>query len=85
MTYYLDTDWRVHTEPVAGATPWVDTEGFFDGKCAQYIEGYRVVPAGQRWARADGATFAGEMITPAVALPLLLAAQAAYAEAAGTA
>jgi len=78
MTFYLDTDWRIHTERVAGATAWVDTEGFFDGKCAQYIEGYRVVPAGQRWARVDGATFAGEMVTPAISLGELQAVQRAY-------
>ena len=35
-----------------------------DGKCDAYIEGYRFIPAGQTWTRADGVVFTGEMIAP---------------------
>ena len=35
---------------------------FFDGKCDEYIEGYRFVPEGGEWIREDGAVFGGEMI-----------------------
>ena len=81
MTYYLDAEYRVHTAPADGRTPWEDTEEIFGGKCRVYIEGYRVVPAGQTWTAPDGTAFAGEMIAPAVdALPLL-AAQGAYEQA----
>ena len=41
----------------------VETDAF-DGKCAEYIEGYRLVPAGETWTRDDGALFSGEMIAP---------------------
>ena len=41
----------------------METEAF-DGKCAAYIEGYRVVPAGESWTREDGVVFRGEMVAP---------------------
>ena len=41
----------------------VETDAF-DGKCAEYIEGYRLVPAGETWTREDGVAFSGEMIAP---------------------
>ena len=37
---------------------------FFDGKCAEFVEGYRYVPSGETWTRKDGQTFKGEMIAP---------------------
>ena len=37
---------------------------FFDGKCTEFIEGYRYVPSEETWTRKDGQTFKGEMITP---------------------
>lgn len=77
MTYYLDGDFRVHVQQnEAGTlTPWVDSTGFFGGKCDAFIEGYRVVPMGATWVRPDGCEFRGEMITPAVNPIGLLAAQ----------
>ena len=54
---------------------------FFDGKCRQYIEGYRFVPSGESWVREDGEVFTGEMIAPAEDSRILEAAQAAYEEA----
>lgn len=62
MTIYIDNDYKCHTSPGGGFTS-VETDAF-DGKCRQYIEGYRFVPAGQSWTRDDGQVFHGEMIAP---------------------
>jgi hypothetical protein len=63
---YLDENYRAHIEQDAETTrmPWADVHGFFAGKCDAFIEGYRVVPEGQTWARQDGTEFAGLMIAP---------------------
>ena len=39
MTIYIDSDYKCHTSSGDGFTP-VETDTF-DGKCRQYIEGYR--------------------------------------------
>ena len=62
MTIYIDNDYKCHTSPGEGLTA-VETDAF-DGKCRQYIEGYRFVPAGQSWTRVDGQVFHGEMVAP---------------------
>ena len=62
MTIYIDRDFKCYTESAAGRTA-VETDAF-DGKCRQYIEGYRFVPSGQIWTREDGQVFRGEMIAP---------------------
>lgn len=62
MTIYIDDDYKCHTSPGDGLTA-VETD-FFDGKCRQYIEGYRFVPAGESWTREDGHVFTGEMVAP---------------------
>ena len=62
MTIYIDSDCKCHTLPGEGLTA-VETEAF-DGKCSQFIEGYRFVPAGQSWTREDGNVFHGEMVAP---------------------
>lgn len=59
---YLDSDFKCHVTD-DGTMQAVETD-FFDGKCAEYIEGYRFVPAGSTWVREDGAVFEGEMISP---------------------
>lgn len=79
MTIYIDQDFRCHTSLGEGLTA-VETD-FFDGKCRQYIEGYRFVPSGESWVREDGEVFTGEMIAPAEDSRILEAAQAAYEEA----
>lgn len=62
MTIYIDSDYKCHTSPGEGQTA-IETDAF-DGKCRQYIEGYRFVPAGQSWTREDGQVFHGEMTAP---------------------
>ena len=63
MTIYLDSDFRCSTTSLSGTELAVETD-IFIGKCKEYIEGYRFVPAGQTWTRDDGVEFAGEMISP---------------------
>lgn len=78
MTIYIDSDCKCHTSPGDGLTA-VDTDTF-DGKCSQYIEGYRFVPAGQSWTREDGQVFTGEMIAPWRDYAILAEFQALYEE-----
>lgn len=62
MILYIDSDFRCHVSPGEGLRA-VETT-FFDGKTKAYIEGYRLVPAGETWVREDGAEFTGEMVSP---------------------
>ena len=73
---YVDVDYKCHTENADGRTA-VETD-FFDGKCTEFIEGYRFVPAGQTWTRSDGAVFTGEMVCPWTDYAALDAAQREY-------
>ena len=76
MTIYIDNEYKCHVAD-DGTMTAVDTDAF-DGKCDAYIEGYRLVPAGETWTRDDGALFSGEMISPWKDLGEAYAAQAAY-------
>lgn len=78
MTIYIDSDCKCHTSPGDGLTA-VDTD-IFDGKCRQYIEGYRFVPSGAIWAREDGQVFTGEMVAPWRPYEILAELQAIYEE-----
>ena len=62
MIIYIDSDYKCHTSQGEGLTV-VETD-FFDGKCRQFIEGYRFVPFEQSWTREDGQVFHGEMVAP---------------------
>ena len=62
MTIYIDNDYKCSLSD-DGTMREFDVP-FFDGKCAAFIEGYRYVPSGETWTRADGQTFRGEMIAP---------------------
>ena len=76
MTIYIDNDYKCHVAD-DGTMTAVDTDDF-DGKCAEYIEGYRLVPVGETWTRDDGALFSGEMIAPWKPWSELDAAQREY-------
>lgn len=76
MTIYLDADYKCHTAPGEGLVA-VETDAF-EGKCAAYIEGYRLVPSGQTWVRSDGVEFQGEMLAPWKPWKELDEAQRAY-------
>ena len=75
-TIYIDSDYKCHVVS-DGTMTAVDTD-IFSGKCNAYIEGYRFVPAGRSWTRADGTVFYGEMISPWKNYTELEAAQAQY-------
>ena len=62
MTIYIDSDYKCHLSD-DDTRRAVDVP-FFDGKCTEFVEGYRYVPSGETWTRADGQTFTGEMIAP---------------------
>lgn len=63
MIIYIDnTDYKVYTTPAVGRAEYEET--FFDSKCANLIESYRYVPAGETWTREDGKEFVGRMISP---------------------
>ena len=62
MTVFIDNDYKCHVTD-DGTMRAVETD-FFDSKCAEFVEGYRYVPSGETWRRADGQVFAGEMISP---------------------
>lgn len=61
-TIYIDSDFKCHITN-DGTMKEIQTD-FFDGKCDSFIEGYRFVPSGESWTRADGVVFHGEMISP---------------------
>lgn len=62
MKIYLDEDFRCHASGGEGLRE-AETD-FFDGKCPEFIAGYRFIPAGESWTREDGTVFTGEMATP---------------------
>ena len=63
MIIYIDDDFKCHLSNPDGTYTEVETD-FFNDKCNTYIEGYRFVPSGASWTRADGTVFTGEMISP---------------------
>lgn len=79
MKIYIDENFKCYTTTDEGRREF-DVQ-FFDDKCSAFVEGYRYVPAGETWTRADGVTFAGEMISPWKDYSILAVAQAAYEQA----
>lgn len=62
MKIYIDNDFKCHIHN-DGTMREIETNAF-DGKCAEYIEGYRFIPEGATWTRRDGVQFGGEMVSP---------------------
>ena len=62
MTIYIDNDCKCHVSN-DGTMREFDVP-FFDGKCTEFIEGYRFVPEGETWTRKAGEKFSGEMVAP---------------------
>lgn len=75
-TIYIDSDYKCHVAD-DGTMTAIETD-FFDGNCDAYLEGYRFVPAGSHWVRADGAVFTGCMIAPWKDYAALDAAQRSF-------
>ena len=76
MTIYIDSVFKCHVSAAEGRRE-IETS-FFDGKCEEWIESYRYVPAGEIWVESNGVMFHGEMIAPWKDLSDAYAAQAAY-------
>lgn len=76
MTIYIDSDYKCHTTEDDGYRA-IETS-FFDGKCPEWIESYRYVPAGETWVEPNGVIFHGEMVAPWKDLGEAYAAQTAY-------
>ena len=62
MTIYIDDDYKCYVSAADGRRA-IETD-FFDGKCKVFIEGYRFVPAGEKWIMPNGVFFKGEMVAP---------------------
>lgn len=75
---YIDSDFKCYTSQ-ADDRRAVETDAF-NGKCRQYIEGYRFVPAGHSWTREDGEVFTGEMVSPWRPYEILEELQVLYEE-----
>ena len=52
MTIYIDSDYKCYVSDAEGRRA-VETD-FFDGKCPEWIESYRFVPADETWTLEDG-------------------------------
>lgn len=76
MKIYIDNDYKCHISN-DGTMREFDVP-FFDGKCPEFIEGYRYIPPGERWVKPNGEFFRGEMISPWKDHNELWAAQAKY-------
>ena len=77
MTIYIDHDYKCYVSAADGRRA-IETDAF-DGKCAEWIESYRFVPAGETWTREDGEVFTN-MVAPWKDLGEAYAAQTAYVE-----
>lgn len=75
MTIYIDSDYKCYVSAADGRRA-VETEAF-DGKCPEWIESFRYVPAGETWTREDGEVFTN-MVAPWKDLGEAYAAQTAY-------
>ena len=76
MTIYIDSDYKCHVFAAEGRRA-VETDAF-NGKCPEWIESFRFVPAGEIWVESNGVMFHGEMVAPWKDLSDAYAAQAAY-------
>ena len=57
MKIYIDTDYKCH---VSNGDSMRELDvSFFDGKCPEFIEGYRHIPDGEVWVNPDGVKCSG--------------------------
>lgn len=81
MTIYIDNDYKCYISAADGRRA-IETDAF-NGKCAEWIESFRFVPAGETWTREDGEVFTN-MVSPWKDLGEAYAAQTAYVTAQNT-
>lgn len=60
MPIYIDHDCKAHVSNPTGAYAEIPTPGQFAGKCAAYIEGFRVRPVGFTYVTEEGKIFGPE-------------------------
>lgn len=75
MTIYIDSDYKCYVSAADGRKA-IETDAF-NGKCDEWIESFRLVPAGETWTRGDGEVFTN-MVAPWKDLSKAYAAQTAY-------
>lgn len=63
VTIYIDEDFCCHTTNIDGKYREIETDFFYD-KCDTFIEGFMIIPDGEKWIRDDGEVFYGDMISP---------------------
>ena len=78
MTIYIDSDYKCYVSEAEGRKA-IETDAF-NGKCAEWIESFRFVPAGETWVKENGEMFRGEMVSPWKDLGEAYATQTAYLE-----
>ena len=81
MTIYLDSDYKCYISAAEGRRA-IETDAF-NGKCAEWIESFRFVPADETWTRGDGEVFTN-MVSPWKEPREAYIAQAAYVTAQNT-
>ena len=59
MTIYIDNDYKCYVSAADGRRA-IETDDF-NGKCDEWIESFRFVPAGETWTREDGEVFTNMM------------------------
>lgn len=69
MQIYIDDDFRCHAKSGSGLRA-VESP-FFDGKCDEFINGYRFIPADESWTMPDGTSIHGPSVFPAESFDLL--------------
>lgn len=78
MKIYIDINdgFKCHTTDTGGLLEY--EESFFDGKCSEFIEGYRLIPAGEKWIMPDGTFLKGLIVVPWKDYDYLQTVQEAY-------
>lgn len=76
MKIYIDDSFKCHVSQT-GDLIEIETD-FFEGKCAEYIEGYRYIPESKTWTSDDGTKYTGVMVSPWRSWTELDAIQRAY-------
>lgn len=76
MTIYIDSDYKCYVSASDGRRAIEVND--FNGKCPEWIESYRYVPAGETWVEPNGVMFHGEMVAPWKDLGEAYTAQTAY-------
>lgn len=80
MKIFIDNECKCHASNPNGNYTGIEAPPEFEGKCAAYIEGFRVKPEGHTFVREDGKVFGpnGYSVSPWRDLALLDEFQAQY-------